>query len=203
LNDLVWRRRASFIVREEAHLPRRIRRSIDVFWLRLSKNQTIRYDARTHRSGAIFVTSIAVIIGNAPCDPKQRGSGPASGLESFATDHTCGAELRPRRRADGLESIKLLTVTVTVWNMCSGLLCIGDCAHAMSPIGGSHQSCGRSGAAANILAGPLRTVPSLGDLKKSEARELPTYLTQKLQISCRIGHDSRAGAEARPKPPFA
>src|SRR5260370_31588583 len=59
------------------------------------------------------------------------------------------------------EQIKLLTVVVDRlkrwWR--PGLLCIGDAAHAMSPVGGVgiNLAIQDAVAAANILAGPLRT----------------------------------------------
>ena len=67
-----------------------------------------------------------------------------------------------------------------------GLLCIGDAAHAMSPIGGVgiNLAIQDAVAAANILAGPLldrRVGPA--DLRAVQRRrELPTRVTQRLQL---------------------
>ena len=66
------------------------------------------------------------------------------------------------------------------------LLCIGDAAHAMSPIGGVgiNLAVQDAVATANILAGPLRDGRvTLADLRKLQRRrQLPTRLTQRLQV---------------------
>jgi 2-polyprenyl-6-methoxyphenol hydroxylase-like FAD-dependent oxidoreductase len=66
-----------------------------------------------------------------------------------------------------------------------GLLCIGDCAHAMSPIGGVgiNLAIQDAVAAANRLAGPLREGRvSLTDLAAVQMRrDLATRVTQRLQ----------------------
>jgi 2-polyprenyl-6-methoxyphenol hydroxylase-like FAD-dependent oxidoreductase len=67
-----------------------------------------------------------------------------------------------------------------------GLLCIGDAAHAMSPIGGVgvNLAVQDAVAAANILAEPLRGGSVSADhLRRFQhRRSLPTRLTQWLQI---------------------
>jgi 2-polyprenyl-6-methoxyphenol hydroxylase-like FAD-dependent oxidoreductase len=86
------------------------------------------------------------------------------------------------------DQVKLLTVAVDRlkrWHR-SGLLCIGDAAHAMSPIGGVgiNLAVQDAVAAANILAEPLRT-GSLDDrvLATVQARrEFPTRVTQRIQL---------------------
>ncbi|HKB95499.1 MAG TPA: FAD-dependent monooxygenase, partial [Rhizomicrobium sp.] len=85
--------------------------------------------------------------------------------------------------------VKLLTVTVdrlVKWSR-PGLLCIGDAAHAMSPIGGVgiNLAIQDAVAAANILAPILRKdVPGLRDLEKVQARrEFPTKLIQAFQVA--------------------
>jgi 2-polyprenyl-6-methoxyphenol hydroxylase-like FAD-dependent oxidoreductase len=85
-------------------------------------------------------------------------------------------------------SINLLTVRVDRlrrWHR-PGLLCIGDAAHAMSPIGGVgiNLAIQDAVAAANLLAAPLAT----GRLTDEDLahvqhrREFPTRITQKLQV---------------------
>ena len=86
------------------------------------------------------------------------------------------------------EVVKLLTVHVDrlqQWYL-PGLLCIGDAAHAMSPIGGVgiNLAIQDAVAAANMLAAPL-----LADRLNTEhlrlvqrRRELPTRMTQWLQV---------------------
>jgi 2-polyprenyl-6-methoxyphenol hydroxylase-like FAD-dependent oxidoreductase len=108
------------------------------------------------------------------------------------------------------DDVKLLTVAVDrlpQWYR-PGLLCIGDAAHAMSPIGavGINLAVQDAVAAANILAEPLRTGSlRLDHLARVQARrEWPTRVTQRIQliIQNRVIRRVLAGTE-RPKPPFA
>lgn len=86
------------------------------------------------------------------------------------------------------DQIKLLTVLVDRLENWSkpGLLCIGDAAHAMSPIGGVgiNLAVQDAVAAANLLAGPLRKSSFDQDLLRrvQERREWPTRVTQRLQL---------------------
>jgi 2-polyprenyl-6-methoxyphenol hydroxylase-like FAD-dependent oxidoreductase len=86
------------------------------------------------------------------------------------------------------DDVRLLTVAVDRlrrWYR-EGLLCIGDAAHAMSPIGGVgiNLAVQDAVAAANILAKPLRngtlTVNHL--LRVQRRRDFPTKMTQWLQV---------------------
>lgn len=86
------------------------------------------------------------------------------------------------------EDIKLLTVTVdrlATWYR-SGLLCIGDAAHAMSPVGGVgiNLAIQDAVATANALAAPLLhgNVEMDGLRAVQRRRELPTRVTQTLQV---------------------
>lgn len=72
-----------------------------------------------------------------------------------------------------------------------GLLCIGDAAHAMSPVGGIgiNLAIQDAVAASNILAAPLRTTMQRGTpitahtlAEIQHRRELPTRLTQRFQV---------------------
>jgi 2-polyprenyl-6-methoxyphenol hydroxylase-like FAD-dependent oxidoreductase len=88
----------------------------------------------------------------------------------------------------GWDDIKLLTVIVDRlrrWYR-PGLLCIGDAAHAMSPIGGVgiNLAIQDAVAAANVLAAPLRDgSATVNDLRRVQRRrEFPTWLTQCLQV---------------------
>jgi len=95
------------------------------------------------------------------------------------------------RRADAVrdwDQVKLLTVRVDRlrrWYR-PGLLCIGDSAHAMSPIGGVgvNLAVQDAVAAANILAAPLRAGhATTADLALVQRRRMfPTRVTQRLQI---------------------
>jgi 2-polyprenyl-6-methoxyphenol hydroxylase-like FAD-dependent oxidoreductase len=86
------------------------------------------------------------------------------------------------------DQIKLLTVAVDrmpVWHR-PGLLCIGDAAHAMSPIGGVgvNLAVQDAVAAANVLWEPLRRGSvSETDLARVQARrEFPAKVTQAIQV---------------------
>ena len=95
-------------------------------------------------------------------------------------------------RIDALKSwedIKLLTVKVDrlkEWYQ-DGLLCIGDSAHAMSPIGGVgiNLAIQDAVAAANILSHPLKNKSlSIKDLAKVQRRrEFPTKVIQGIQVA--------------------
>jgi 2-polyprenyl-6-methoxyphenol hydroxylase-like FAD-dependent oxidoreductase len=112
------------------------------------------------------------------------------GLEAFRQEI---AQLEPflRERVEELRDwneISLLTVTVdrlARWSR-PGLLCIGDAAHAMSPIGGVgiNLAIQDAVAAANILGPKLRqNILSDRDLHAVERRRtFPTRATQRLQI---------------------
>jgi 2-polyprenyl-6-methoxyphenol hydroxylase-like FAD-dependent oxidoreductase len=86
------------------------------------------------------------------------------------------------------DQVKLLTVAVDRldrWHR-PGLLCIGDAAHAMSPVGGVgvNLAVQDAVAAANILWRPLKD----GTLREDdldavqERREFPTRVTQRMQV---------------------
>ncbi len=86
------------------------------------------------------------------------------------------------------DAVKLLTVLVDrlpKWYR-PGLLCIGDAAHAMSPIGGVgiNLAIQDAVAAANLLAEPPRAGRlTTGHLHLvQQRREWPTRLTQRMQI---------------------
>jgi len=107
------------------------------------------------------------------------------------------------------DDVKLLSVTVDRlqrwWR--PGLLCIGDCAHAMSPIGGVgiNIAVQDAVAAANRLAGPLRSGSvSDEDLRAvQDRRMLPVRFTQWLQLTIQKRIVSRVlESQQRPKPPL-
>ncbi len=109
----------------------------------------------------------------------------------------------------GWDDIKLLTVAVDrlrQWQL-PGLLCIGDAAHAMSPIGGVgvNLAIQDAVAAANLLAGPLLLgAPSFDDLRAvQERREWPTRMTQRMQVLVQNNMISRVlASQTRPTPPW-
>jgi 2-polyprenyl-6-methoxyphenol hydroxylase-like FAD-dependent oxidoreductase len=113
----------------------------------------------------------------------------AAGIERFREDV---ADLFPwlaqRLGAlDSMDDVKHLDVRLNRlhrWHT-DGLLCIGDAAHAMSPVGGVgiNLAVQDAVATAHLLAGPLRSGrPTVKDLAKVRARRwLPTVLVQGIQ----------------------
>jgi 2-polyprenyl-6-methoxyphenol hydroxylase-like FAD-dependent oxidoreductase len=107
------------------------------------------------------------------------------------------------------DDIKLLTVKVDRlrrWYR-PGLLCIGDAAHAMSPVGGVgiNLAIQDAVATANLLAERLRNgALSTMDLHEVQRRrELPTRLTQAMQVFVQDRIISRVlGAGGPMKPPW-
>ncbi len=138
---------------------------IDVLWMRVSRqpsdpDQTF---GRFHE-GKILVTlnrddywQCAYVIPKGEFDIIKR-----KGLQVFRDDLAEVAPFLRERTAELKEwnGVKLLSVAVDRLESWSrlGLLCIGDSAHAMSPIGGVGVDIAIQDAVAeaNILAGPLR-----------------------------------------------
>jgi 2-polyprenyl-6-methoxyphenol hydroxylase-like FAD-dependent oxidoreductase len=96
------------------------------------------------------------------------------------------------------DQIKLLTATVDRlerWYR-PGLLCIGDAAHAMSPIGGVgvNLAVQDAVAAANLLYEPLRRGRVTDDdlARVQKRREFPTRVTQWVQVALQNRVVSRA-----------
>ena len=166
---------------------------MDVLWMRISRAESDppmtlgRVDA-----GKILVMlnrnaywQCALVIPKGAYDEFR-----ARGLPAFQAQLAQLAPfLRDRvRELSDWDQIKLLTVVVDRlkrwWR--PGLLCIGDAAHAMSPIGGVgiNLAIQDAVAAANILAKPLQTrSPDSRELARvQERREFPTRATQRMQI---------------------
>jgi 2-polyprenyl-6-methoxyphenol hydroxylase-like FAD-dependent oxidoreductase len=116
---------------------------------------------------------------------------------------------RVDRAITDFDQIKLLTVAVNrleTWARL-GLLCIGDAAHAMSPLGGVgiNLAIQDAVAAANVLAPALKQgAPSLEALAKVQARrQFPTKVIQAFQVAAqkRLLAPSLAATQT-PRPPF-
>src|SRR6201987_1745802 len=167
---------------------------IDVLWMRIHREksdpgQTL---GRFH-AGKILVTldrgdywQCAYVIAKGAFDEiKQKG------LPAFREDLETIAPFLGGRTTElrDWNDIKLLSVSVDrlrQWSR-TGLLCIGDSAHAMSPIGGVgiNLAIQDAVAAANIL-GPtlLSRAPSAQELEAVQRRRsFPTRATQSLQIA--------------------
>ncbi|RKG69992.1 FAD-dependent oxidoreductase [Corallococcus sp. CA054B] len=114
----------------------------------------------------------------------------ARGLESFRAELVKQAPFLADRAGEirSWDDVKLLTVRVDrlrTWYQ-PGLLCIGDAAHAMSPVGGVgiNLAVQDAVATANLLAGPLlaRHVTTEDLRRVQQRREFPTRLTQRAQV---------------------
>ena len=113
----------------------------------------------------------------------------AGGIDAFrASIATLAPFVRDRTSELEWDDVRLLTVRVdrlTCWFE-PGLLCIGDAAHAMSPVGGVgiNLAIQDAVAAANILWRPLHarhvTVRDLARVQRR--RMLPTRVTQAVQV---------------------
>jgi len=181
-------------VRERAGLKvQNLGAPIDVLWLRLSRRaDDPEQSAGRFDAGRILVMinrgdywQCGFVIPKGAIDDIRR-----KGLESFREEISTIAPF-VRDRVDELHSwddVKLLTVVVDRlrrWYR-PGLLCIGDSAHAMSPVGGVgiNLAIQDAVAAANILADPLRegrvTMTHLRQVQRR--REFPTRVTQRLQV---------------------
>ena len=166
---------------------------IDVLWMRLPRqpddpDQPLgRFDP-----GQVFVMlnrgdyfQCALVIPKGGFDAVK-----AQGLGAFR-ERIAKAAPFVRDRVEAIrtwDDVKLLSVAVDhlrQWYR-PGLLCIGDAAHAMSPIGGVgiNFAVQDAVAAANILAEPLRSgTVGIEDLKQvQDRRELPARLTQRMQV---------------------
>jgi 2-polyprenyl-6-methoxyphenol hydroxylase-like FAD-dependent oxidoreductase len=182
------------VVRERAGLKvTHLGAPMDVLWMRLPRQPgDPRQPAGRFNRGKIFIMldrgdywQCGYVIAKGGIDRLR-----ARGLKAFQDDL---ADIAPflRDRVGALndwDEIKLLTVALDRLQRWygPGLLCIGDAAHAMSPIGGVgiNLAIQDAVAAANVLAAPLRaggvTPAHLGRVQRR--RELPTRLTQRLQI---------------------
>lgn len=136
----------------------------------------------------------------------------AAGIEAFRAAVAAVSPLPPSRVGEirSFDDVSLLSVRIDRlerwWR--PGLICIGDAAHAMSPIGGVgvNLAIQDAVAAANILTGPLKSgLPSDRDLAAVEARRsFPTRATQRLQLMMRRGRRrrEREGAPSSGPPGF-
>src|SRR5262252_9008550 len=170
-----------------------LRAPMDVMWFRISRKDSdpAGVVARVE-SGRMLVMlnrndywQCAYVIPKGTADEVKQ-----AGLDDFrSTVVDIFPLLRDRlHEIDSWDKVKLLTVEVDRlqrWYR-AGLICIGDAAHAMSPIGGVgiNLAVQDAVAAANRLAAPLRVGQVTDDdLAAVERRRLfPTRVTQRVQI---------------------
>jgi 2-polyprenyl-6-methoxyphenol hydroxylase-like FAD-dependent oxidoreductase len=136
----------------------------------------------------------------------------AAGLEAFRRSVVELSPFLADRIAEiaDWDQVKLLTVAIDRlprWSM-PGLLCIGDAAHAMSPIGGVgiNLAIQDAVAAANILDAPLRERRvNLAVLQQvQDRREFAVKATQRMQVFIQdhLIASVLRGGNARPRPPL-
>jgi 2-polyprenyl-6-methoxyphenol hydroxylase-like FAD-dependent oxidoreductase len=205
------------LVRERAGLAvEEIGAPMDVLWFRAGKraNETESVFARVD-PGSMMVTfdrgdywQCAYVIAKGQYDAVK-----ARGLPALLDDVARMAPILKSGLADvkGWDDVKLLTVAInrlTRWTR-PGLLCIGDAAHAMSPIGGVgvNLAVQDAVATANLLAAKLVSgCPPEDELDAvRRRREFPVRMTQRMQV---VAQNNIVSAALKPggaplKVPFA
>jgi len=182
------------VVRQSAGLPaREFGAPMDVLWFRLARRRSDPVETLGYfEAGQIFIMidrgdywQCGYVIPKGSLEELR-----AKGLEVFRDRLSTVVPFFKERLGEipGWEALSLLTVRVDRlqrWYR-PGLLCIGDAAHAMSPIGGVgiNLAIQDAVAAANILAAPLRASrATVDDLRRVQRRrELPTRITQGIQL---------------------
>jgi 2-polyprenyl-6-methoxyphenol hydroxylase-like FAD-dependent oxidoreductase len=187
------------IVRERAGLEvEDIGAPMDVLWFRAARDIDEKENLFARiESGKMLVTfnrgdywQCAYVIPKGQFDAVK-----ARGLDAFYNDVTGMAPVLQRGVSDvkSWDDVKLLTVAVNRlkrWTR-PGLLCIGDAAHAMSPIGGVgiNLAVQDAVAAANLLAARLVAMkdtngcPAEQDMDAVQRRRaFPVRMTQAMQV---------------------
>jgi len=182
------------IMRDKAHLTiDEIGAPIDVLWFRISRTPSDPEETMARLgTGHLLVMlnrgdywQCAYVIPKGTAERvRQRG------LLAFQRDVAELADFVKDRVGElkNWDEIKLLTVRIDrLRRWCRpGILCIGDAAHAMSPVGGVgiNLAIQDAVAAANMLAAPLREsrVTPANLVAVQERREWPTRVTQAVQV---------------------
>src|SRR5690242_8323195 len=202
-------------LREKAGLPTdEYGVPMDVLWFRITRHDSDGADVFGHiEAGALLVMldrgdywQCAYVIPKGGIDRVQ-----ASGIEAFRNRVVALSPFLADRIGElkSFDDVKLLSVMVNRlrqwWR--PGLICIGDAAHAMSPIGGVgiNIAVQDAVAAANRLAAPLKAgATTSGHLQAVQARrDFPARMTQKIQLTMQnriIGPALQGTRE--PKPPL-
>jgi 2-polyprenyl-6-methoxyphenol hydroxylase-like FAD-dependent oxidoreductase len=187
---------------------------MDVLWFRLPRKETDESEPFGHiEAGAMMIMlnrgdywQCAYVIPKGGIDRVT-----AEGLDAFRQRVVFMSPFLADRVGDltSFDDVKLLSVAVDRlrqwWR--PGLICIGDAAHAMSPIGGVGVNIAVQDAvaAANRLAAPLKA-GTVGDddLRAiQQRRTFPVRFTQAIQLTMQNQIISRAlSTTQRPKPPL-
>lgn len=185
----------SSTIRERAGMvPQQIGAPMDVLWMRLSRaasdpEQTF---GRAEPGRIMILLNRGTYWQCGYVIPKgSLARLQALGIDAFRTRLRETAPFLGDRVNElrGWDDVKLLTVAVDRLERwyAPGLLCIGDAAHAMSPIGGVgvNLAIQDAVAAANILAAPLgRGSISESDLAAVQRRRMfPVRVTQRVQVA--------------------
>jgi 2-polyprenyl-6-methoxyphenol hydroxylase-like FAD-dependent oxidoreductase len=187
---------------------------MDVLWFRVSRKKSDNADTFGHAEAGVLLVMLdrgdywqcAYVIPKGGIEQVK-----ARGLDDFRKRVIALSPFLKNRMQEigSWDDVKLLTVAVDrlrQWHR-PGLLCIGDAAHAMSPIGGVgiNLAVQDAVAAANILAAPLKARSlTQDDLHEVEHRRtLPVKFTQWLQLTIQKRLISRVlQSTARPKAPL-
>lgn len=183
--------RWSLARREAGLVPKEYDCPFDVWWFRLPRHGDEGEGALTprmrHRRFAVPLprTGYFQVAYLAPKGADLR----SEGIEAFRANVTevCPEFADRVHELKTMDDVRFLDVRLNLlpeWHI-DGLLCIGDAAHAMSPIGGVgiNLAVQDAVAAATLLARPLRRgQPTPAELAKIRSRRLlPTMLVQGLQ----------------------
>jgi 2-polyprenyl-6-methoxyphenol hydroxylase-like FAD-dependent oxidoreductase len=187
---------------------------MDALWFRITRREADGADVFGHiEAGALLVMldrgdywQCAYVIPKGGIDRVR-----ADGIEAFRDRVVALSPFLADRVGElrSFDDVKLLSVMVNRlrqwWR--PGLICIGDAAHAMSPIGGVgiNIAVQDAVAAANRLAAPLKAgTTTNGHLQAIQARrDFPARMTQKIQLTMQnriIGPALQGTRE--PKPPL-
>ena len=182
------------LLRDAAGLPLEdIGAPIDVMWFRITRDPGVFDDTLARVTPGRFVVTLdrgdywqcAFVIAKGGADVLR-----SRGIEAFRAEVAAAAPVLAAHVGDiaSWDDVKLLAVSVnrlTRWSK-PGLLCIGDAAHAMSPVGGVgiNLAIQDAVATANLLAAKLRDgTLADDDLDAVRQRRLwPTRVTQALQV---------------------
>ncbi len=203
-------------VRELTGLARRdLGAPIDVLWFRVKRGKGELEPLFAHVGGGHFLVTLDRGEYYQCADVIPKGAAEqvkARGMAAFRASVTAILPALGPGLAElqSFDEVKLLNVDVDRLERWSapGVLCIGDAAHAMSPVGGVgiNLAIQDAVATANLLTEPLRNNQlKTEDLARVQARRaLPTRVTQALQIQAheRIVGPALSGGTARPEAPW-
>src|SRR5579885_1011174 len=187
---------------------------MDILWFRVSRREDDTAETFGHMEAGMMMVMLnrtdywqcAYVIPKGGIERVK-----AKGLDAFRDSIAAMSPFLRGRLGEirNFDDVKLLTVAVdrlARWHR-PGLICIGDAAHAMSPIGGVgiNLAIQDAVAAANILAAPLKEGRVTEALLEAvqRRRTLPMRVIQGLQIKIQDNVLSAVlGSTERPKPPL-